>query len=123
MWWGIWLSAVPVISVTNSANGWGTIASPLFTMGLLLFLSGMPTAEGSNLSRYYRTAEGKNNWEKYRQRTPPVLPFVPALYASMPMLLKRALCFEFPMYEYSGDHIDNIGVVEEDSAMVISDSK
>ena len=54
MWWGIWISALPVIMVKNSANGWGTIASPLFTMILLLFGSGMPTAEGSALSRYYR---------------------------------------------------------------------
>ena len=45
--WGIFLIGVPVFSAA-SPTPWGfvTVLSPLLTMALLLFLSGMPTAEG-----------------------------------------------------------------------------
>lgn len=39
MWWGIWLLCIPVFG--RSAY-WLSVASPLFVMSILLFLSGIP---------------------------------------------------------------------------------
>lgn len=50
MWWGLFLAGVPVF-VTDKA-GWLTVASPLFTMLVLVGFSGIPTAEGANAKRW-----------------------------------------------------------------------
>ena len=44
-WWGVFLIGVPVYSQSGTW-GFATVVSPLLTMAILLFLSGMPTAEG-----------------------------------------------------------------------------
>lgn len=50
MWWGLFLAGVPVFA--TDAAGWLTVASPLFTMVVLIGLSGIPTAEGANAKRW-----------------------------------------------------------------------
>ena len=50
MWWGLFLAGVPVYA--TNASGWLTVASPLFTMVVLVGLSGIPTAEGANAKRW-----------------------------------------------------------------------
>ena len=67
--------------------------------------AGMPTAEGSALKRFYSTDEKARRFAKYFRSTPPIVPFVPAWYAAMPLPLKRALCCEFPMYEYRSEGV------------------
>eukprot|EP00045_Choanoeca_perplexa_P003048 m.28431 g.28431 ORF g.28431 m.28431 type:complete len:335 (+) comp11836_c0_seq1:172-1176(+) len=100
MWWGIFISATRVFGTGDDDWGWVTILSPILTMVLLLFASGIPTAEGQAQGRYMKTPEDKRRYEAYRTQTPPLFPFLPALYKGMPMGLKRLLCFELPMYEY-----------------------
>jgi len=41
----------------------------------------------------------KEAYLAYRHRTSPLLPLPPVLYAHVPLLLKRVLLFEWPMYE------------------------
>jgi protein-S-isoprenylcysteine O-methyltransferase Ste14 len=41
----------------------------------------------------------KEAYLAYRHRTSPLLPLPPVLYARVPLLLKRVLLFEWPMYE------------------------
>ncbi|EDQ92234.1 uncharacterized protein MONBRDRAFT_14354 [Monosiga brevicollis MX1] len=97
MWWGIFISATSVFEIPGNDHwGWVTILSPLLTMILLLFLSGIPTAEGQSQKRYMK----KNRYLRYRERTPPLIPFIPYLYKRMPLWTKRLFCFELPMYEY-----------------------
>jgi len=100
MWWGIFLSSASVWSSVGA--GWPTIASPIFTMLILLFLTGMPTAEGAALARYYEAGDAvKAEYEAYRQRTSPILPCLPSLYGSLPACVKCTFCCEFPFYRYS----------------------
>eukprot|EP01051_Picozoa_sp_SAG22_P016539 SAG22_NODE_2353_length_2674_cov_1.846990_2_plen_253_part_01 len=52
--WGLFVGSLPVITrAENTAAGWLTVLSPLFTMLILLFVSGLPTAEGAALARFY----------------------------------------------------------------------
>jgi len=101
MWWGVFIDAVPVIvDSTNPGLGWWTIASPLFTMLILLFGTGVPQAEGKALARYYGTAEGADAWESYRAQTSPIIPLPRSCYGALPLIVKRIFFFEFAMYEY-----------------------
>ena len=59
----------------------------------------MPTAEGDNQRRFMRTPADKAAYLAYRERTSPVLPLPPALYAALPRLAKQVLLLELPMYE------------------------
>merc|ERR1719502_1691772 len=59
MWWGIFISATSVFEIPGNDHwGWVTILSPLLTMILLLFLSGIPTAEGQSQKRYMKVNLG-----------------------------------------------------------------
>merc|ERR1712039_55281 len=101
MWWGIWISVLPVILESDSPGAaWVTLLGPLWTMFILLFLSGLPFAEGDSLARYYENdLEGKR-WDEYRERTSPVVPLPPALYARLPRHVKRCFLCEFKFLEY-----------------------
>jgi steroid 5-alpha reductase family enzyme len=102
MWWAVFVLALPACDA--SAARWGyaaAAASPVLTMVLLLFLSGMPTAEGDNQLRFMRTPEDRARYEAYRWRTSPILPLPNALYAATPLVVKRWLLLELSMYEAS----------------------
>jgi hypothetical protein len=51
-------------------------------MLIMLFLSGMPTAEGSNQSRYLRDPVVKAKYLQYRATTSPLIPMPPQLYGA-----------------------------------------
>ncbi|KAI0739054.1 DUF1295-domain-containing protein [Daedaleopsis nitida] len=122
-WWGIWTLAIaPAVggvhgSAARSAQ-LGTLVSPLFTMILLLFGSGVPTAEKPMAQRFYKMAypdDGSEtghyserqpanaawaNYLTYRTQTSILVPLPPALYRVLPRWLKRAVLLELPMYEW-----------------------
>ena len=52
---GIFVMGIPVY--VETPGGFATICGVLFTITILLFGSGIPTAEGKNLERYYKTKE------------------------------------------------------------------
>ena len=104
IWWGVFVSASAVFDADSTRVGYATIVSPVFTMLILLFLSGMPTAEGPALKRFYTTEESSERFGRYFRRTPPIVPFVPQWYEAMPVCLKRVFCCEFKMYEYPHAH-------------------
>ena len=109
LWWGIFCLCAPQFEASRDASGagvpgtatWGyaTIVSPILTMLLLLFASGMPTAEGVNQRRFLRTPAQKAAFLEYRGRTSPLIPLPPSLYAALPITVKRWLLFELSMYE------------------------
>ena len=72
-------------------------------MLIMLFLSGMPTAEGPNQARYMRDPQIKAKYLKYRETTSPLIPMPPQLYGALPHLIKRAFFFEFDMYAMDWD--------------------
>lgn len=98
IWWGVFISCCPVFAVSTA--GYATIASPIFTMLILLFLSGMPTAEGKNLARFFKTEESADAYREYFDKTSPIILFPPALYSRMPPFIKKAFFFEYDMYKY-----------------------
>ena len=101
IWWGVFVCALPVFGTPDTRAGLATVVSPLFTMLILLFFSGVPTAEGAELARFFRSEDSRAHFLAYFSRTPPLIPFMPACYGAMPLVAKRVLCCEFKMYEYS----------------------
>eukprot|EP00392_Amoebophrya_sp_AT5.2_P014678 g14839.t1 len=82
------------------------LLSPLWTMFLLLFLSGLPLAEGKNLARYYRN--NPDTYPEYRRKTFILCP-IPGLAGVVPMWFKRVFCCEWPMYEYEEEEFAKLG--------------
>jgi len=107
MWWGIFIIGVPVYQASSSNWGYATVLSPLLTMAILLFLSGMPTAEGVNQRRFLKDPVIKERFLEYRRSTSPLIPLPPALYACLPLTVKRVFFFEFEMYETDWNWNDN----------------
>lgn len=79
------------------------MVSPLFTTFLLLFLSGIPLSEKGNQKRYLsaenKDVETRENYLLYRHRTSPLIMMPPAIYSRLPLIVKRVLFFELPLYE------------------------
>jgi len=79
-------------------NAWGLL-SPLFTMVILLLLSGtgISHAEGKNQKRYYESPFAEE-YKIYRENTSPLIPLVG--YGKIPLFIKRTFLFEWERYEY-----------------------
>ncbi|KAJ7545995.1 hypothetical protein O6H91_08G019500 [Diphasiastrum complanatum] len=90
LWWGIFIAATPVLR----GGQWAVIASPIFTMFVLLFLSGIPLLEASADKRYGSNRE----YQEYKNKTSPLIPLPPAVYGRLPRLVKKVFFFEFPLY-------------------------
>jgi steroid 5-alpha reductase family enzyme len=117
MWWGIIIIASPQLDSSSSKWGWIVILSPLFTMFILLFGSGIPTAEGNNQLRFMKTIEAKAKYEAYRWKTSPLIPLPNFLYARIPLVIKRWFLFEFTMYEVSDD-TQNSDIITASTSLV-----
>ncbi|KAF8819816.1 hypothetical protein IE077_003956 [Cardiosporidium cionae] len=102
IWWSIFTISIPVLLVSSDKWGWATIISPIFTMFLLMFVSGIPFAEGKALERYYRNHRSRKIIEEYQNSTSPLIPFFPQVYRKLPSAVKIVLFGDFPMYRYRG---------------------
>ncbi|KAI8976693.1 DUF1295-domain-containing protein [Trametes punicea] len=129
-WWGIWtLSIAPSLQgePTGSARSaqLGALVSPLFTMVLLLFGSGLPTAEKPVAQRFYNMSYPKDsigsdagsrdasdpsnrprnaawaNYQAYRAQTSILLPMPPVVYRALPQWIKRTVLLDLPMYAWT----------------------
>ncbi|KAH8733013.1 oxidoreductase-like protein [Phaeosphaeriaceae sp. PMI808] len=98
------------ITVSPAANAYvsggayaalyASILGPIFLTSLLMFLSGLPLQERPGAKKRY---EKGNNWpayERYLHRTSILVPFPPQLYEKMPVILKRTIFLEFPIYTF-----------------------
>jgi Protein of unknown function (DUF1295) len=108
--------AIFMIAVSPSAYGYiprgsgayaaqyAAILGPVFLTVLLMFVSGLTLQERPGAKKKYEASgpEGEG-WKRYADwlaRTSILIPFPPQLYARMPVLLKRTLFLEFPMYVF-----------------------
>lgn len=98
MWWGVFIIGLPLYNISNNWGYW-TVISPLLTMIILLFLSGMPTCEGDSQKRFLKDAIIKERYIKYRNSTSILIPFPTTIYSKLPLIIKRIFFFEFKMYE------------------------
>ncbi|RPD55989.1 DUF1295-domain-containing protein [Lentinus tigrinus ALCF2SS1-6] len=124
-WWGIWtLTVAPALGGVHSSDArsaqLGSLVSPLLTMLLLLFASGVPTAEKPTAQKFYKMAypdDGSDdghdyherqpangawvNYQTYRAQTSILVPLPPTMYRALPMWIKRTFLLELPMYEWT----------------------
>jgi steroid 5-alpha reductase family enzyme len=61
LWWGIWIMAIPEV------NSLFTIISPFGITILIRYISGVPLLE--------RKYEGRADWEEYKSKVPPFIPW------------------------------------------------
>lgn len=88
-----------------------------------MFASGVPTAERPQAKRYYLLSHGvnakeehANAWKRYKEylRTTSILiPIPPAVYAALPVVVKKTLLLDFPMYQFD-ERVDGPEAVKED---------
>lgn len=99
-----------MIAVSPAANGYvrgqaykalyATILGPFFLTILLMFVSGLTLQERPGAKKRY---EKNSHWEEYSRylnRTSILIPFPPQLYEKMPIILKRTIFLEFPIYVF-----------------------
>ncbi|KIH94288.1 hypothetical protein SPBR_05989 [Sporothrix brasiliensis 5110] len=80
---------------------YATVVGPVLLTLVLLFVTGLPLSERSGAAKRY--AAGGAIWDEYRlylHRTSILIPMPPALYARLPVVVKRTLLLEFPMYVF-----------------------
>eukprot|EP00929_Paragymnodinium_shiwhaense_P007899 TRINITY_DN111821_c0_g1_i1.p1 TRINITY_DN111821_c0_g1~~TRINITY_DN111821_c0_g1_i1.p1 ORF type:complete len:328 (+),score=49.69 TRINITY_DN111821_c0_g1_i1:63-1046(+) len=85
----VWLSDTPLMPL-----GLACVLAPAITMGLLLFVSGLPLCEGAALKRY---EDVPGFWE-YRDNTSILVPLVG--YRFLPKFVKMTILCEWPLYAY-----------------------
>jgi len=106
MQWCGWFLCITVFASSSGIDsellgrGIGASAGPLFSTSVLLLGTGMPTCEGENLKRYYEDAEVRPRYVKYREETSVIWPMPKALWAVVPLVLKRTILCEWKRYEY-----------------------
>ncbi|KIY70804.1 DUF1295-domain-containing protein [Cylindrobasidium torrendii FP15055 ss-10] len=115
-WWGIWTIAISpatnasIPSVSRAAL-YGSVVSPLFTFVLLMFGSGIPTAEKPQAERYFLKTYGANgdyphawkNHQDYTEQTSILFPLPAMLYRPLPRVLKQTLLMDFAFYRFNED--------------------
>ncbi|WVR04467.1 hypothetical protein IAU60_001470 [Kwoniella sp. DSM 27419] len=122
--WGLWLVCLaPTVNgaLPQSARSaqYGAIVSPIFTILLLLFLSGIPTAEKPTAKKYFLMSHPSpqigneqsfsppqaendiwSNYKAYLARTSILIPIPPAVYRPLPGWLKRSVLLDLPMFNF-----------------------
>ncbi|KAE8232771.1 hypothetical protein CF326_g2197 [Tilletia indica] len=127
VWLGIYLLVIspatdrptPLSGSSRSAL-LGTVVSPLFTFILLMFLSGIPTAEKPTQQRAFLASHGpdaedeeplqpyhdqreSDPWTRYksfRERTSLLIPIPPSIYRHIPQVVKRTILLDWGMYRF-----------------------
>lgn len=97
----IWIGIFIISTSIQNKIKWIGILSPIFTIVILLFLSGIPLLENSSDKRYGK----KSNYLKYKLQTSPLIPLPNTLYYKLPQFVKTIFLFEFPMYNHINNHI------------------
>ncbi|EAU90234.1 hypothetical protein CC1G_11558 [Coprinopsis cinerea okayama7 len=129
-WWGIWM-----LCLSPSTNGdlpssaraaqHGSVVSPLFTFLVLMFGSGIPTAEKPTAEKFYKMAQKPDadeaeanawkNYQEYLESTSILIPIPPVLYRPLPKVLKRTLLMDFPFFQFEEKQTrsDSQGLLQE----------
>ncbi|OWA51109.1 hypothetical protein BV898_15608 [Hypsibius exemplaris] len=96
LWFGIFTIQTSIMDPRNPDHRWMRVGiiSPLITMLLLLFFSGMPKLERGSDEKYGDLPE----YQDYKNSVSPLIPMPVAVYSRLPFPLKVCL-FEFPMYD------------------------
>ncbi|KAI4326270.1 hypothetical protein MLD38_031599 [Melastoma candidum] len=90
LWWGIFISASPVLSGAD----WLVVFEPVFLTLLLLYVSGIPLLEASAYKKFANVAD----YRAFKRTTSPLIPLPITIYGSLPPWMKSIFLFEFPIY-------------------------
>lgn len=85
----------------------------IFLTNLLMFVSGLPLQERPAAKKRYEKGVGWPEYEKYLHDTSILIPMPPAIWSRLPVLVKRTVGLEFPMYDFdAAKHADQGKVTE-----------
>ena len=91
----------------SSMLGW------IFLTALLMFLSGLPLQERPGAKKRYEKGTGWPEYEKYLHDTSILIPMPPAIWRNLPVIVKRTIGCEFPIYVFDpAKHADQSKVQE-----------
>jgi hypothetical protein len=79
---------------------YASILGPFFLTILLLFVSGLTLQERPGAKKRYEKGINWPAYEDYLHRTSILIPFPPQIYSKMPVILKRTIFLEFPIYVF-----------------------
>ncbi|KAF2636231.1 oxidoreductase-like protein [Massarina eburnea CBS 473.64] len=125
------------IAVAPAANGYisggaysalyASILGPFLLTTLLMFLSGLTLQERPGAKKRYEKGIKWHEYERYLERTSILIPFPPQMYEKMPVILKRTVFLEFPMYVFDpakhADHSKAQATSAEEGRMRPSDEQ
>ncbi|KAG9128546.1 hypothetical protein FRC07_003435 [Ceratobasidium sp. 392] len=122
-WWGIWLIALSASSGRSGPHqaSLGAITSPLFTMVLLIFGSGIPTAQKPTAQKFFLLSHGPKpthanawpNYQRYLSRTSVLIPMPPQIYAKLPQFIKTVFLLDLPIYRFDEEKDGKRAIMEE----------
>ena len=135
LWWGIYI-IVNSVAVSDIANDnakkalWASIFSPIFTMCLLLGLSGLPLTQKPTGKKFFLMSNGLNadqraiedpeaktawlRYEEYVKKTSVLIPFPTLLYRRFPEIL-RWIFLDFPIYRFNAEKEGPKAIQEEEA--------
>lgn len=88
----------------------------VFLTTLLLFVSGLPLQERPGAKKRYEAGTGWPAYEKYLHDTSVLIPLPPALWRRLPVLVKRTIGCEWPLYVFDPvKHADQGKVAEREA--------
>jgi hypothetical protein len=79
---------------------YASILGPIFLTVLLMFVSGLTLQERPGAKKRYEKGEHWEEYSRWLNRTSILMPFPPQLYEKMPVILKRTIFLEFPIYVF-----------------------
>ncbi|XP_020623579.1 uncharacterized protein LOC110061093 isoform X1 [Orbicella faveolata] len=95
----LWIGIFIISSSVLTGGQWTAVLSPIFTISILLFLSGIPLLEKSSDKKHKKN----ENYLTYKATTSPLIPLPPACFGAIPAPLKCLFCCECPFYNYLDD--------------------
>ena len=104
------LSAIYMLAVTPAGTAfvhggaraalYASIVGPIFLTTLLMFVSGLTLQERPAAKKKYEKGVGWPEYKEYLHKTSMLIPFPPQLYSRLPVILKRTIFLEFPVYVF-----------------------
>jgi hypothetical protein len=102
---GIFMIAVSPAAYGYTKGGgykalYASILGPFFLTLLLLFVSGLTLQERPGAKKRYEKGTNWPAYADYLHRTSILIPFPPQIYSKLPVILKRSIFLELPIYVF-----------------------
>lgn len=121
----IWCRRVSSIHILVGLMNLTIFPSLISSSRLLMFASGVPTAEKSQAKKYYLLANGpdadgshSNSWRHYKRyvdQTSILIPMPPVIYKRLPKWIKQTVFLDLPMYHFD-EQVDGKAAIDEAKA-------